>query len=314
MAIIRFQGIWGTSTPGIPSGSLGELAFPKGIAHDASGNMYVMDSGNDRIQKFTGGGQFLDSWGGIHGDGPLEFNQAEGIAVDSNFNIYVADSFNNRVQKIDRNGTFIKEWGGAGNDDGEFNHPRGITVDFNDNVLVVDSGNSRIQKFTSDGEFLDDWGSFGSGNGQFGESVYGICVDSNNNFYVVEDGNPGRVQKFDSNGNFMRLQLSSGYLGITSIFNDVTLQNGIILISSQSVFHWTFDMGAGSEGTFDTRINLPKSPFSLYGSIRRRGGAFPVINMLHITDNANHVVKMYRWEREVQSVQSDNSQSIKQEN
>src|SRR5262245_28341794 len=76
---------------GFPSGSgNGELSRPNGVATDASGNVYVADSGNDRIQKFDASGTFLTTWGSSgSGDGPFIF--PNGVATDASGNVYVAD-------------------------------------------------------------------------------------------------------------------------------------------------------------------------------------------------------------------------------
>jgi hypothetical protein len=77
----------------------GQFYCPYGIAIDSSGNVYVADTDNSRIQKFTSGGSFIAKWGsGGSGDG--QFYYPFGIAVDSSGNVYVADTYNHRVQKF----------------------------------------------------------------------------------------------------------------------------------------------------------------------------------------------------------------------
>ena len=75
----------------------GQFSQPEGIAVDSSGNVYVADYNNDRVQKFNSNGNFITKWGssGIS-DGQLSYLQH--IAVDSSGNVYVADGGNNRIQ------------------------------------------------------------------------------------------------------------------------------------------------------------------------------------------------------------------------
>src|SRR4051812_10111307 len=126
----------------------GQFISPSGIAVDSSDNVYVVDAGNNRIQKFTNNGTFITTWGS-YGTGNGQFISPSGIAVDSSDNVYVVDAGNNRIQKFTNNGTFITTWGSYGTGNGQFISPSGIAVDSSDNVYVVDAGNNRIEIFVS---------------------------------------------------------------------------------------------------------------------------------------------------------------------
>ena len=180
---------------------------PSDIAIDNNGNVYVVDTGNHRIQKFTSDGNFVLKWGS-NGTGDGQFSSPYGIAVDSSNYVYVADSGNHRIQKFTSDGNFVLKWGSNGTGDGQFSSPYGIAVDSSNYIYVVDNWNHRIQKFTSDGTFVLKLGSNGTNNGQFNYPE-GIAVDSSNYVYVVENWNH-RIQKFTSDGTFV---LKFGNLG-----------------------------------------------------------------------------------------------------
>jgi DNA-binding beta-propeller fold protein YncE len=179
---------------------------PSNLALDPQGNLYVLDAGYARIQKFDRNGQFSTNWGSPgDGDGQFHFFEGRfgGVAVDGQGNVFVADVNNARLQKFDSSGKFLAKWGSKGKDDGQFLEPIGVAVDSLGDVYVMDqnSTNPRVQKFSGDGKFLAKWGSFGSGNGQFLD-IDGIGVDGRGNVYVADAGNE-RVQEFDANGKFL---------------------------------------------------------------------------------------------------------------
>ncbi len=92
----------------------GEFRFPQGIDVDESGNVYVVDSENHRIQRWRddGAGYVFDSaWGQI-GRGPGEFAYPFGIAIDNTYGVvHVTDLGNDRVQAFGLSGDFRYEWG-----------------------------------------------------------------------------------------------------------------------------------------------------------------------------------------------------------
>ena len=165
--------------------SPGQFLDPQGVAVDVSGNIFVADSVNHRIQKFDSSGDFLLKIGSnpFGGSEDGEFAFPTGVAVDSLGNIYVVDNNNHRVQKFDSSGVFLLKFGsrcnlltdqvgcvdpdGAGPlglGDGQFRFPFGIEVDSSGNSYVVDVSNHRIQKFDSSGTFQGWMGKCTSGS------------------------------------------------------------------------------------------------------------------------------------------------------
>jgi hypothetical protein len=126
---------------------------PWGVGLDASGNIYVADADNHRVQKCT----LSDSdytcttfagETGVSGDDFSHLAHPLGVAVDGAGRVYVADEWNNRVQVFDSTGAYLTTIGGVwGTNTGQMIGPSGIALDRAGNVYVTDRDNHRIQKY-----------------------------------------------------------------------------------------------------------------------------------------------------------------------
>ncbi len=198
--------VWGSSGTGER-----QFSTPRNVAVGPDGSVYVLDSGNARVHKFTADGAWVAAWGhecriydALAGcqreDGSGGFSDPWGIAVDEAGNVYVADTWNHRIQKFTGSGEFVSMWGQYSMTEspldmpGFFWGPRDVVAQ-NGLVYVSDTGNKRVQVFTSDGEFVTAWGSKGIGDGQFDEPV-GLALDAQGRTFVADTWNQ-RVQVFD---------------------------------------------------------------------------------------------------------------------
>lgn len=197
---------FGLTWGGAGSGD-GQFNQPRAVAFSPTGDVYVADTFNSRIQKFTPEGAFLTGWGS-QGSGPGQFQYASSIATDAAGNVYVVDNGNCRIEKFTSDGTFLTSWGSLGSGDGQFNLPTGIAVSSANEVYVADQFNQRIQVFSADGAFRRKWGSPGSEPGQFAVAA-AVAVDATGGVFVV-DGDNHRIEKFTSDGQFL---LSWGSFG-----------------------------------------------------------------------------------------------------
>jgi sugar lactone lactonase YvrE len=181
----------------------GQFTSPRGIAVGLDGSIYVADSRNHRIQRFSASGEWLSSWGTYAsvdaGEAPGgTFNEPWGIAVGPDGSVYVADTWNYRIQKFTSDGKFVTMWGKPGTADSPttFWGPRGIVVDKNGHVFITDTGNNRVVIFDDQGNYLNQFGINGINPGEFDEPV-GLAVDSSGRLYVVDTWNQ-RTQVFES--------------------------------------------------------------------------------------------------------------------
>jgi RHS repeat-associated protein len=191
------------------SGS-GQLKKPMGIAVDSSGDVWVADTGNDRIDKFSPTGTFLKSVG-KEGTGELDFKEPKGIAIDSEGNVFVADSGNKRIEELNSGGGYVgqKTLTSA---------PAGITVGKGENsseeqgdevYVALPSGTKEIEAYylEAPGDFVKSttFGTAGSGNGEFSAPT-GVAL--NEDAAIGERGTEDRVLVADS-GNYRVQSLKS---------------------------------------------------------------------------------------------------------
>ena len=131
----------------------GQLNGPSGLAFDSDDNLYVVDSRNDRAQKFTKEGGFLLGWGGS-GTGDGQFNRPWGITIDHKGDVYVADWGNDRVQKFSPDGEFLMSFGSSQDEAGRLNHPADVAVDSDGDVYITDWGKRKVRIYDPDGDIL----------------------------------------------------------------------------------------------------------------------------------------------------------------
>jgi DNA-binding beta-propeller fold protein YncE len=174
----------------------GQFDNPRGLAVDTEGNIFVADTDNGRIEKFSPNGTYITSIG-TKGSGYGQLGEPNGIAIDRVGNIYVADARNHCVRKLAPDGTFIGEWAPG------LYGPRRIAIGPDDSIYVVDQGRTRVVKFNPDGQVLGTWGTTGgSGDGHFSDHT-SVEVDPRTNKIYVADPINRRIQVFDSDGNFL---------------------------------------------------------------------------------------------------------------
>ncbi len=236
---------------------------PSAITTDASGNLYIADENNNRVQEIAASNhsQFkitmtagfvytvagnANGAAGISGDGGLatsaRLNDPLDVAVDNSGDLYIADSANNRIQEVSATTGDISTVagsatgvGGLTGDGGPatgvlLSDPTGVAVDNNGNVYVSDFFNNRVQEIAA--QAGTQWGRVmaigdmytvaGSSSGVAGVSGDGgvvrsallnepadVAIDSAGDVYIADSGN-NRVQEMYADGQSWAQQMTSG--------------------------------------------------------------------------------------------------------
>lgn len=139
-----------------PGTADGNLSRPYGVTFDSTGNVWVADRGNQRVQKFSSTGVFLSKFGSA-GSAVGRFSEPNAITIDSSNNLYVTDRNNHRVQKFDANGTYLMHYAGIGGGAGagQLNQPVFSLLDPKTGELYVyELVNMRITVFAPNGSFV----------------------------------------------------------------------------------------------------------------------------------------------------------------
>ena len=202
-----------------------QLSFPTGVFKDASGNLYIADTNNDRVRKVNTSGAITTVAGGYIGDGnpatsaslKLQY-QTPGLFVDGAGNLYIPDSGNNRVRRVNTAGVIATVAGGGAagwptfGDGGPataatLTYPSSVFLDGSGNLYISESGYSRIRKVSPSGTIITvagggPYGTLGDGGPATGATLSyptGVFVDTSGNLYIA-DSNNHRIRMVNTSG------------------------------------------------------------------------------------------------------------------
>ncbi len=202
----------GTPYQGTYSGDNGAatnagLNQPYGVCLDATGNIFIADTGNNRVRK-------VDT-NGIITSVTSSLSSPRGVWVNGPANLFIADYGNNVVRKINTNGISTIVAGGGGHYPGDgaaatqarLNYPGGVITDVTGNLFISDNQDFRIRKVGTNGIIMtaagDGTNGF-SGDGGLATNATlsypcGVAMDNSGNLYIADNAN-NRVRKVDPSG------------------------------------------------------------------------------------------------------------------
>ncbi len=184
----------------------GQFDRPGGVAIGADDDLWVLDTGNDRVQEFTNEGHYLTQFGS-EGSGNGEFDEPLGIAVDASGDLWVLDSGNYRVEEFNQNGEYLSQFPLEIPDEGRLGQTEGIAVDAHGDVWVSDTSQGRLVVFKTDGEYLKTVSVEGTEPGRTGEPE-GLAVDVHGDVWVADWNDT--IDEYSEEGNLIRQIASEG--------------------------------------------------------------------------------------------------------
>ncbi len=251
-----------------------------------SGNVYVSDTGNDRVIVFDKSGEPKMAIGS-EGTGPGQFKFPYGVSVDSDGNIYVADMYNNTISIFDQTGKFVKYFEPEGGY--QFNGPSGIRI-YDDKLYVPEVNTGNISVFNLNGKrelFIEN----SNEEGLHLEKPNGLTVDEGGNIYVADPG-LAVVKVFDKKGKYIK-DITGKKEGEGSTMSSprgvVVDDNGRILVSDKighEIFGFSYKnkqtVSFGEMGTNAGQFLFPTGMF-----IDNTG-------MIYIVDSTNGRIQMFK--------------------
>ena len=214
------------SGDGGPASEAG-LSIPTGVAVDRAGDLFIADSGNNRIRKVevatgdietvAGSGATGFGAGSFSGDGGLATDARlffpEGVAVDGIGNLFIADSGNSRIRKVDAATGVITTVAGGGvmGDGGPATDallffPEGVAVDKSGNLFITDTGNNRVRKVNVTNGIITTVAVL--------NSPTGVAVDEAGNLFIADTGS-NQIRKADPVTGIITTVAGTGSVGFT---------------------------------------------------------------------------------------------------
>jgi trimeric autotransporter adhesin len=216
------------------------FSSPDDVTADASGNIYIADSSNNRIRMVTKSNGIINTVAGTgssgySGDGgqatSAALNYPRGITADTSGNIYIADTYNNRIRMVTKSTGIISTVAGSGSygysgDGGQATsstlyNPRTVATDESGNIYIADSANYRIRMVTKSTGIISTVAGTGysgySGDGGQATSAalnypYGVAVDASGNIYIADTYNH-RIRMVTKSTGIISTVAGTGYSG-----------------------------------------------------------------------------------------------------
>lgn len=162
----------------------GRFSYPRGLALNDKGSIFVADSGNGRVQQFNGQGMFINSIKGKAGE--LEMSEPVDLVSLSGQSLYVLDRKLKKVFKMMATGQTVAVWGEAGSGERQLEDPVAIAFDGKKYLFILDKAQCRVKVFDLDGKWVGNFFSGGTGRGNLSEPYKLAFAD--NKLFIADAG------------------------------------------------------------------------------------------------------------------------------
>ena len=212
-------------------GGAGSSGTSGGDIQTGPGNIWVADTGGDRLEEFSATGTY---------ESQFDVGYPINMAMDSSGNFWIlAESY---LEEYSPEGDQIGKFGGYGTGAGVFENASGIAIDSNNNVWVSDDDGNRVEEFSATGTYEGQIGcagssacSVGTTNGTFNDPI-NLAIDASGNIWVANAGG-NRVEEFSAAGSYERqVGCSSGACTATSTAGGLSYPISVAIDASGNVW------------------------------------------------------------------------------
>jgi RHS repeat-associated protein len=194
--------LYGSSFGSFGSGS-GQLLEPSDLATSASGNLWVADTENARLEEWNSSGTLVRTVGS-YGSENGEFEGLYGVAIDSAEDVWTSECGNDRIDEFSPEGVFIKSFGSKGSGNEQFNCPEGLAVSSSGNIYVADRGNHRVLELNSEGKWIKTYSQSTEHEGPFD-----VKLDTSGDLWVSYAWE-SKIAEFGAEGTLLELWGTKG--------------------------------------------------------------------------------------------------------
>ena len=240
----------------IYQGSIGAINNASSMNINATGFLFITDSGNDEIYKMDTLGKVFKTTGG-HGWSESTFDNPVGIFATP-LSVYIADKNNHSIKRFDKDLNPVSSLYTRDNDDpnSRFGYPLSCVIANQGDLFILDSENKRVLKFDLFGNFIQNFGGYDYGKYALSNPKAMAC-DYNNYIYVADGKN---IFIYDQFGNGIGdIKGTEEFTSINIIFNNMTIN------SKDKIYYYDLSQRTGQ--LEDIKIDLDNTKEEIKSSL-----------------------------------------------